>query len=66
MDIIRHNGKWFKIIPKSYEPEKQTITVAWSQILKPELTPQLAYKQYFEKQREDAKVLYPSFRKDAD
>jgi hypothetical protein len=31
----------------------------------PEMTPQEAYRLFFEKQREEAKVLYPSFRKDA-
>jgi hypothetical protein len=66
MEIVRHNGKWYKIIPKAYEPEKQTNTVAWSQILDPLLTPEAAYRKFYEQQREDAKVLYPSFRKDAD
>jgi lipocalin len=63
MDIVRYKGKWFKIEAKPYEPEKQTFTVAWSQIREP-VVAQEAYKTYFEKQRKEAKVLYPSFRKD--
>jgi hypothetical protein len=32
----------------------------------PEMTPQEAYRKFFERQRHEAKVLYPSFRKDKD
>jgi hypothetical protein len=30
----------------------------------PDMTSQEAYRLFFEKERHDAKVLYPSFRKD--
>lgn len=64
MDTVRYNGVWYKIQAKPYEPEKQTHEVAWNQILTPTMNPTDAYKKYFEKQREEAKVLYPSFRKE--
>jgi len=65
MDIYRYQGKWYKISPKSYEPERQTAQVAWSQIREPLITKEEVYRRFFEKQREDARILYPSFRKDA-
>lgn len=64
MDTVRYNGVWYKIHAKPYEPEKQTFSVAWAQIREPTLGPAHVYRKYFEKQREDVKVLYPSFRKD--
>lgn len=64
MDTIRYNGVWYKIEAKLYEPEKQTHEVAWNQILNPTMNPAHAYRKYFQKQREEAKVLYPSFRKE--
>jgi hypothetical protein len=64
MDTVRYNGIWYKINARQYEPEKQTHTVAWNQILNPTLSPTMIYKNYFDKQREEAKVLYPSFRKE--
>lgn len=64
MDLIRYNGKWFKINPKPYEPKRQTIQIAWQQIKDPSVDPQCAYRTYFTKQREEMKILYPSFRKE--
>ena len=64
MDLVRHNGKWIKIVPKPYEPERQTHEIAWSMVLNPALNPAWAYRNWFLKERETAKVLYPSFRKD--
>jgi hypothetical protein len=66
MEIIRYKGKWAKIHPKPYEPESQTIQVAWAQIREPRISAQEAYRQFFEKQRKEARILYPSFRKDVD
>ena len=63
MDLIRCKGRWYKVNSKPYEPEKQTAEIAWLQIREP-LTPQEAYRRFYEKQREDARILYPSFRKD--
>ena len=64
MDLVRYNGKWFKITPKPYEPELQTYNVAWAQIREPLVAPEDAYRAYFEKERKIVKVLYPSFRKE--
>jgi len=66
MDIIRYNGKWYKINPKPYEPEKQTYEIAWGLVREPLVVPADIYKQYFERKRQEAKVLYPSFRKDVE
>lgn len=65
MDIIRYKGKWYKINKKPYEPETQTIQVAWRQV-RDQNTPEEAYRKFFENQREEARILYPSFRKDKD
>lgn len=62
--VVRYNGKWFKIEAKEYEPERQTAEIAWSMIQNPSLKPQQAYREWFFKERENAKVLYPSFRKE--
>ena len=64
MDIIRNKGKWFKIVPKPYEAESQTTKIAWALAKDDKLTSQEAYLKYFEKQRKEARILYPSFRKD--
>ena len=64
MDIVRYQGKWFKIVPKRYEPERQTSEIAWTLIREPLVVPEDAYRNYFAKERENAKVLYPSFRKE--
>ena len=63
--MMRYMGEWFKIAPKPYEPEKQTIGISWLQI-RNKKSPEEAYRQYFQKQREEAKILYPSFRKDVE
>lgn len=64
MDILRYNRKWYKVTPKAYEPERQTAEVAWLQMREPLMTPHEVYRKFYEKQRLDAKILYPSFRKD--
>ena len=61
---IRYKGKWYTITPKPYEPERQTYEIAWMLAKNPDMTSQEAYRLFFEKERRDAKVLYPSFRKD--
>lgn len=62
MELYRHEGKWYKISRKPYEPESQSAQVAWRQIRGETSTE--AYKNFFEKQRKEAQILYPSFRKD--
>lgn len=64
MDTVRYQGKWYKIVRRPYEPERQTMQVAWAQIREPEIMPIEHYRKYFEKQRKEARILYPSFRKD--
>ena len=59
---IRVQGKWYRIRPKPYEPERQTYNIA-TQIISKNLTPEVAYRQWFEQERKDAKLLYPSFGK---
>ena len=59
---IRVQGKWYAITPKPYEPERQTYGIAHKLIQGS--TPEVAYRQWFEQERKDAKLLYPSFGKD--
>ena len=63
MELVRYEGKWYKITPKPYEPESQTVQVAWMQ-LRDNLTVPESYKTFFENERRKARILYPSFRKD--
>jgi hypothetical protein len=60
---VRYNGKWYAIIPKPYEPERQTYQVGWSQIIT-SITAEEAYRKYFEVLRKETKLLCPSFRQD--
>lgn len=64
--VVRYQGKWIKISAKPYEPERQTAEIAWSMIRQPTLTPPEAYRKWFAKEQQNAKVLYPSFRKEKD
>lgn len=64
--VIRYNWEWFRIEPKPYEPERQTAEIVWSILREPELKPSEAYRRWYLKERENAKVLYPSFRKEND
>ena len=64
MELIRYQGKWFRILAKPYEPERQTYSIAWMMARQPDMTPESAYKKYFETLRDEAKVFYPSFRKE--
>jgi hypothetical protein len=66
MNIIRNNQSWYKINAKPYEPDRQSQEIAWHLIREPLVIPEDIYKKYFEKQRKQAKVLYPSFRKDGE
>jgi len=64
MEAIRYRGKWYRINQKPYEPERQTNEIAWMLVREPLLLKEEAYRKYFEKQRLEAKVLYPTFNKD--
>jgi len=54
--LVRYNGTWMKIHSRPFEPERMTTDIAWSQI-KEGLTPQEAYRRWFEKQRRISRVL---------
>ena len=60
---IRVQGKWYKVIPKQYEPERQTYDIAYS-IIRDGTSSEVAYRNWFSNERKDAKLLYPSFRKE--
>lgn len=66
MEIVRYQGKWYKIVAKPYEPERQTYEISWDLVKQQNTTKEEAYRAWFAKQREIVKVLYPSFRKDGD
>jgi hypothetical protein len=63
-DLARYNGKWYKITPKPYEPERQTNQVAWMMIREPLIASEEAYRKYYENLRSEVKVLCPSFKKE--
>lgn len=63
MELIRYKGKWIKIIPKPYEPERRTRLIAWMMV-RDGLSSEEANIMYFNNMREENKVLFPSFRKD--
>ena len=48
--LVRHNGQWKIIKPKSFEPERMTTDVAWIQI-KEGVSAEEAYRKWFELQR---------------
>ena len=58
---IRVQGKWYKVVPKQYDPDRQTYNIAYS-IISKGTTPELAYREWFFQERKDSKILYPSFR----
>jgi hypothetical protein len=60
---IRVQGKWYKVMPKQYEPERQSYSIAYS-IIRDGISPEVAYRNWFSNERKDAKLLYPSFRKE--
>ena len=59
--IIRYQGKWYKISEKKYEPEIQTINVSWN-IVKG-LSQDESYRKFFEERQKDSEILYKDFRK---
>ena len=62
--VVRYGGRWFKIVAKPYESERQTHEIAWSMIRSPTLTPHEAYREWFASEQKKVSVLYPSFRKE--
>jgi hypothetical protein len=64
MAAIRYNGNWLKVIPKPYEPERQTFEIAWERVREPLVLSPEAYRKWYANEQRKVKVLYPSFRKD--
>ena len=60
---IRVQGKWYRVQPKPYESERQTYNIAYK-LIREGCSPEVAYRDWFEQERKDAKLLYTSFRKD--
>ena len=56
MYLVRVQGQWRVISPKPFEPERMTTDVAWIQ-LKEGVTPEEAYRRWFERQRKVSRLL---------
>jgi hypothetical protein len=54
--IVRYNGQMVVITPKYFEPERMTTDIAWIQIIE-KVSPQEAYRLWFERQRRISRVL---------
>lgn len=54
--IVHYNGRRYEIKPRPYEPERMTADVAWIQI-KEGVSPEEAYRIWFERQRRISRVL---------
>jgi hypothetical protein len=54
--LVRYNGRWVKIQPRLFEPERMTTDIAWIQI-KEEVSVEEAYRRWFELQRRISRVL---------
>jgi hypothetical protein len=54
--LIRYNGKWIRIQPRPFEPERMTTDIAWLQI-REGMTAEEAYRAWFEMQRKISRLL---------
>jgi hypothetical protein len=54
--LVRYNGNWIQIHSRPFEPERMTTDVAWMQI-KAGISPEEAYRRWFELQRRISRVL---------
>jgi len=54
---VRYRGQWYSIIPKKYEPERQTFQIAWKMIIE-ESNSKETYRKWFSEEQENAKLLY--------
>ena len=61
--LVRHNGKWIKLMAKPYEPDRQTHELVWSMITTNTPSPD-AYRRWYSGEQKKVSVLYPSFRKE--
>lgn len=54
---VRYGKSWYSIIPKKYEPERQTFEIAWKMI-KENTSSKETYIKWFLNEQECAKLLY--------
>ena len=54
--LVRYNGQWIQIHSRPFEPERMTTDIAWMQI-KEGVSPEEAYRRWFELQRRISRVL---------
>ncbi len=54
--LVRYNGEWKTITFKPFEPERMATDIAWIQI-REQVTPEEAYKRWFERQRKLSHLL---------
>lgn len=54
--LVRYNGKWIRIRPRPFEPERMTTDIAWLQI-KENINAEEAYRRWFERQRKISRLL---------
>jgi hypothetical protein len=54
--LVRHNGRWIKLQPRPFEPERMSTDIAWMQI-KESIGAEEAYRRWFELQRRISRVL---------
>ena len=52
--VVRANGKWFKILPRPWEPERVTEEIAWEKIKNPAYTP----ADWYKRERNLSKLFY--------
>ena len=54
--LVRYNGNWIQIHSRPFEPERMTTDIAGMQI-KDGVSPEEAYRRWFELQRRISRVL---------
>ena len=58
LQLVLHDGFYYEdIIPKKYEPERQTFQIAWKMIIN-ETDSYKTYREWFSEEHENAKILY--------
>jgi hypothetical protein len=54
--LVRYNNQWKTVHIKPFEPERMSTDVAWIQI-KEKVSPEEAYRKWFELQRKISRLL---------
>jgi hypothetical protein len=55
--LVRYNGEWIRVVPKPFEPERQTYEIAWNLIHDPSTTPAAAYRKWYKTEQEKYKAI---------